>query len=154
VICFNAFSYLDAFYNFHPDNAIETLANYYVGDLDQEDIITSKGGFTQELREYKELFKKKGYFESSKFYYTQKVIHNLIILAISVAILAKFGYNLFGVLLSATIMGLFWQQCGWLSHDFLHHQVFNNRKYNDLMGDFLGGICLGFDPTWYENYLK
>ncbi|GBB90165.1 hypothetical protein RclHR1_17020002 [Rhizophagus clarus] len=141
----------DAFYNFHPDEAIETLANYYVGDLVQEDIITSKEGFTQELREYKDIFKKRNYFKSSKLYYAQKVIHNLIIWTISVTILAKFGDNLFGVLLSAAIMGLFWQQCGWLSHDFLHHQVFDNRKYNDLMGDFLGGVCQGFDPSWWKD---
>jgi fatty acid desaturase len=140
----------DAFYNFHPDEVTEILANYYVGDLAQEDIITSNKGFTQELREYKEIFKKRNYFKSSKLYYAQKVIHNLIIWAISITILAKFGNNLLGVLLSAAIMALFWQQCGWLSHDFLHHQVFDNRKYNDLMGDFLGGVCQGFDPTWYE----
>ncbi|CAI2192070.1 20408_t:CDS:2 [Funneliformis geosporum] len=141
----------DAFYNFHPEGTIEILANYYVGDISREDIITSTEGFTQELREYKELFKKSNYFESSKLYYAQKVIHNLIIWAISVTILVKFGDNLFGVILSAAIMGLFWQQCGWLSHDFLHHQVFKNRKYNDLMGDFLGGICLGFAPTWWKD---
>ncbi|CAB4404102.1 unnamed protein product [Rhizophagus irregularis] len=141
----------DAFYNFHPNEVIEILANYYVGDIAQEDIITSKEGFAQELRKYKEIFKKKNYFKSSKLYYAQKVIHNIIIWATSVTILAKFGDNLFGVLLSAAIMGLFWQQCGWLSHDFLHHQVFDNRKYNDLMGDFLGGICQGFDPSWWKD---
>lgn len=26
-------------------------------------------------------------------------------------------------MLGAVIMALFWQQCGWLAHDFLHHQV-------------------------------
>ncbi|CAN0500914.1 unnamed protein product, partial [Scytosiphon promiscuus] len=26
-------------------------------------------------------------------------------------------------MLGAFLMAVFWQQCGWLAHDFLHHQV-------------------------------
>jgi len=36
---------------------------------------------------------------------------------------------------------LFWQQCGWLAHDFLHHQVFKRRALNDAAGLLFGNIC-------------
>jgi hypothetical protein len=46
-------------------------------------------------------------------------------------------------MLSAVLMGLFWQQCGWLAHDFLHHQVFTFRPVNNAMGFVLGGLAQG-----------
>ena len=52
---------------------------------------------------------------------------------------------------SALIMGLFWQQCGWLAHDFLHHQVFKQRKYGDLGGIFWGNLMQGYSMQWWKN---
>lgn len=46
---------------------------------------------------------------------------------------------------------MFWQQSGWLSHDFLHHQVFGSRFAGDMMGIFLGNICQGFSVEWWKN---
>lgn len=43
-------------------------------------------------------------------------------------------------MLGAFLMAVFWQQCGWLAHDFLHHQVFKNRSYGDLAGVFWGNL--------------
>lgn len=41
---------------------------------------------------------------------------------------------------SAFLLGLFWQQVGWLAHDVLHHQVFRNRWANNWAGLFFGNI--------------
>lgn len=41
---------------------------------------------------------------------------------------------------SAFLLGLFWQQVGWLAHDFLHHQVFRHRWANNWAGLCLGNI--------------
>jgi len=48
-------------------------------------------------------------------------------------------------------MGLFWQQCGWLAHDFLHHQVFSQRKYGDIGGIYWGNLMQGYSATWWKN---
>lgn len=53
--------------------------------------------------------------------------------------------------LSAIIAGLGWQQLGWLGHDFCHHTVFNDRKYNQYMGLFLGNFLQGFSQTWWKD---
>lgn len=138
----------DAFNNFHQSSTHDLLANYYVGDATLEG---STSGFTKELRELRELFVKLKYFESSKAYYLFKTFSNICIWASSVFLLYAFGDSFFGVLTAAAILALFWQQCGWLSHDFLHHQVFDNRNYNNLAGYFHGSICQGFDPSWWKD---
>jgi len=66
----------------------------------------------------------------------QKVLSNLAILSSSLALMTFFPGSIVVALLSGFLVALFWQQCGWLSHDFLHHQVFENRFYNDLTGLF------------------
>lgn len=43
------------------------------------------------------------------------------------------------VVLSGMFIGLFWQQSGWLAHDFLHHQVDSERKWNNIFGGYILG---------------
>jgi hypothetical protein len=77
------------------------------------------------LKDYRELravFMRARLFKSSKPYYTIKCLVNAALLAASITIICL-TQSLPGVLLSAFILGVCWQQCGWLSHDFLHHQV-------------------------------
>lgn len=68
---------------------------------------------------------------------------------------------------SAVLMALFWQQCGWLSHDYIHHQVFSgwgsegaegvaswggaDRRLGDLLGWWVGNVCQGFSVDWWKN---
>jgi len=68
---------------------------------------------------------------------------------------------------SALMLGLFWQQCGWLSHDYIHHQVFEgwggegretgmywggmDRRLGDLFGWWVGNVCQGFSVDWWKN---
>ncbi|CAG8618788.1 23217_t:CDS:2, partial [Gigaspora rosea] len=124
----------------------DLLANYYVGDITYEDIISPKGSSKLKVQ-----FTKLGYFKSSKIFYLYKSISTIILWFISVMILKSFGNSLPGVLAAAAVMALFWQQCGWISHDYLHHQVFENRCYNDWVGCFFGAVCQGFDPCWWKN---
>ncbi|CAG8531964.1 11583_t:CDS:2 [Diversispora eburnea] len=142
---------LYAFNNFHPSSTHDLLGNFYVGDIALEDINSTKEGFTKEIREIRELFKKLNYFESSKLYYFLKLSSNLGICALSVGVLYILGNSILGVLISAALMALFWQQCGWLAHDILHHQLFDNRNYNNLLGCFVGSVCQGFDPGWWKD---
>jgi len=54
-------------------------------------------------------------------------------------------------MVGAVLLALFWQQCGWLAHDFLHHQVFKNRVYGDMMGLFIGDVFQGFSVQWWKS---
>lgn len=89
--------------------------------------------FVSECRRLRTVFKDAGYMESSKLYYAFKIASNLAIAMASLALLANFSHPAV-VAVAGLLLALFWQQCGWLAHDFLHHQVFLNRSYNNLVG--------------------
>ena len=66
-------------------------------------------------------------FKSDKVYYV-KLIASVFALAVAAyTILALWGSTWAGFLASAFLLGLFWQQCGWLAHDFCHNQVLVNQ---------------------------
>ncbi|KAF9279642.1 delta6 fatty acid desaturase [Linnemannia elongata] len=142
----------DVFDTFHPEAAWETLANFYVGDIAEHDRAIKGDDFAAEVRKLRSLFQSLGYYDSSKAYYAFKVSFNLCLWALSTFIVAKWGQtSTLATIASASILGLFWQQCGWLAHDFLHHQVFQDRFWGDLFGAFLGGVCQGFSSSWWKD---
>lgn len=91
-----------------------------------------------------------GLFNASPLYYLYKIASNLLLLAASVAF-ATMSSNFLTNMVGAVILGLFWQQCGWLAHDFLHHQVFKNRTYGDLAGIIIGNLWQGFSVQWWKS---
>lgn len=53
---------------------------------------------------------------------------------------------------SAVLLGLFWQQSGWLAHDFCHHTTFRERRWNKWIGGyFFGGVCQGLSCLWWND---
>ncbi|KAF9964683.1 hypothetical protein BGZ70_006095 [Mortierella alpina] len=142
----------DVFDTFHPEAAWETLANFYVGDIHESDRAIKNDDFAAEVRKLRTLFQSLGYYDSSKAYYAFKVSFNLCIWGLSAFIAAKWGQtSLLANIVSASLLGVFWQQCGWLAHDFLHHQVFHDRFWGDHLGAFLGGVCQGFSSSWWKD---
>lgn len=144
----------DVFGAFHPASAHKWLPRFYIGDLVKDSRITPSD--TQKETEYRqdiiamksELMKARA-FESSKLYYAFKIASNAAILAAAVAaILVLNGFA--GAIIGGVLMALFWQQSAFLAHDFLHHQVFTNRSYNNLGGLFFGNIWQGFSTSWWK----
>lgn len=150
----------DVFAAFHPATALKDLEKFYIGVLD-ESIIPSalfanklkpaeQKEFEKGYRELRAKLISLGLFNASPLYYTWKVLSNFAILAASIFCAVStdnLAINMFG----AVLLGIFWQQSGWLAHDFLHHQVFKNRTYGDLMGILLGGVFQGFSVQWWKS---
>lgn len=139
----------------HPDSAYEILANYYAGDLEPEvskedlDKQDKSKKFAAEMRELRDKLAGEGYFHSSKLFYAYKVLSTLAICGVGLYILYRWGRtSTLAMVVSAIIVGLFWQQCGWLAHDFGHHQCFEDRFWNDVIVVFLGDFCQGFSLSW------
>ena len=61
----------------------------------------------------------------------------------------RFGHLLAAKFVSVCLMKF--MAGGWLAHDFLHHQVFKNRKINDFMGYLIGNVGQGFSVEWWKN---
>jgi len=142
----------DVFDAFHPEETTGVLADYYVGDLVENDSSLEKeNGFGRRVRALKHQFQSAGLFEPSALYYITLAGINVALVASSITLVLYFPDQPFIVALAGCILGLFWQQCGWYSHDFLHHQVFKNRFYNDVVGYIAGGVAQGFSVTWWKD---
>ena len=95
-----------------------------------------------DFRKLRSQMQQQGLFKCSKGYYVFKLASNFTLLAAAVAVFALWSDRLWAYVLSACLISLFWQQSGWLAHDFLHHQVFRSRRMNNFMGLLVGVVCL------------
>jgi fatty acid desaturase len=92
-----------------------------------------------------------GLFHSSKAYYAWKMVSLLGMYMTVATILWHGGNTWLSCFAAAFLLATCWQQTGWLSHDFLHHQVFKNRKLNTALGYVLGDVFQGFSVDWWKN---
>lgn len=147
----------DIFAAFHPPSAFTDLAKFEIGVLD-ESIVTNANKlkpekqkqFEQAYRDLRTKMIQMGLFNASPLYYTYKITSNLLLLAASIYLVVNFE-SFWVHFLAANLLGLFWQQCGWLAHDFLHHQVFKTRKYGDFVGLIVGDLFQGFSVHWWKT---
>lgn len=141
----------EVFSTFHTKSTWSLLEKYHVGDLDAEEVDSRVPGIVQDFRKLRTEFIKMGLFRSNKVYYAWKLLCNLAILATAFAVLMMSGGGWVPLVVSAFLLGLFWQQCGWLAHDFLHHQVFDNRWWNNAFGYVVGNLFQGFSVDWWKS---
>jgi len=142
----------DIFAAFHEAGSRNLIKKFYIGDL----ILESKGKDKRQLdfeKGYRDLRSKLmmlGMFKSSPLFYAWKYTSNAALWALGMYLNYSSDSTLVHIL-SAITIALFLQQCGWLAHDHLHHQIFKNRRYGDMLGLFWGGVAQGFSVQWWKN---
>ena len=87
----------------------------------------------------------------SFFYYAWKLVSTLAILGVAAFVTMQPGAGFWQKMAGALLVSLFWQQCGWLAHDFAHHQVFADRRWNDAGVLFVGNFLQAFSLEWWKN---
>jgi len=133
----------DVFYAFHGEEGFKKLNNM------KSTPVVNPAPVAAEVAAYRELRKKliaEGWFESSKLWYLYKTSET-VGLSILGLVLAAYGHWFIG----AILLGLGYQQQGWLSHDYCHQQVFNNRKLNNFFAYCLGSISSGYSVNWWKE---
>ncbi|CAJ0572094.1 unnamed protein product, partial [Mesorhabditis spiculigera] len=92
--------------------------------------------------------KKRGLMEANLLFYVRKTLETIF------TILGAFYLQYHGYyIVSAILMGIAWQQLGWLVHEATHHQVFKNRWHNDLYSYLVGDFLQGFSASgWKEQH--
>jgi len=143
----------DIFAAFHAVSSYKFMKKFYIGDLIPETVEhkdEKQLAFEQAYRELRKKFIMMGFFKSSKLFYIYKQTSIMAMWATSIAMVYYSDSTLVHIA-SALLMALFWQQCGWLAHDFLHHQVFKKREYGDYAGLFWGNLMQGFSVQWWKN---
>ncbi|CAI5491591.1 unnamed protein product, partial [Closterium sp. Naga37s-1] len=140
----------DVFAAFHKPSTKAFLATLQIGEL-KESEVEPTGDLLKDFRDLRSSFEAKGYFKSNPAYYLFKVLSTFAIVAASIAII-MWTSDPRWVLFSGMLLGLYWQQVGWLSHDFLHHQVFQSRFWNTFIGGYIhGNLAMGFSTNWWKN---
>ncbi|CEF70976.1 Fads2 protein [Strongyloides ratti] len=87
-----------------------------------------------------------GLMDDDQAFYIRKTFDTLTIMSIAF-VLQYYGWYF----ISALVLGLAWQQLGWLCHEYCHHQPGKDRKFNNVMSIFLGNICQGFSRDWWKD---
>jgi len=136
----------DIFEAFHDSSSYKLLPSFYIGDV--RDYKVSESLLSH--RNMKELLKQENLYDASSLYYVYKFLSNVTLLSLSIFVAANYESS-WRILISGILMALFWQQCGWLAHDFLHHQVFKTRKWNNYMGYLVGNVFQGFSCCWWKS---
>lgn len=143
----------DIFAAFHAPGSQALIRKFYIGDLIVESIpdkTERQFAFEKAYRDLRAKFIVMGLFKGSKLFYLYKCLFNMG-MWLSAVLMVALSDSMTVHIASALLLGLFWQQCGWLAHDFLHHQVFAYRKYGDLAGIFWGNLMQGYSMQWWKN---
>ena len=82
-----------------------------------------------------------GLHNSSKAFYAWKVFSLFAMYFTVAAILINGGDTWAAALAASCLLACCWQQSGWLAHDFLHHQVFKDRRLNNAFGFLMGNVA-------------
>ena len=135
----------DTFALFHANGTSKHLSKFLIGSLKQDDRanwpdLREKGqdqlDFEKGYRRLKMEMRRDGLFDSSLLYYVYKMSTTLMICLFSAWLVAAhsedtashFAARCWG----GVLMGVFFQQSGWLCHEICHHQCFKNRIHGAM----------------------
>lgn len=154
----------DVFTIFHGPGATKHMDQFCIGSLDaasrktyssQQPKTDEQVRFERGYRTLRAKMKALGLFNSSPAYYTYKMTTTLALAVAAALIVSVFNgrtwTNVAARTAAAALLGIFFQQCGWLAHEVLHHQVFSNRAMGHWFGYFWGNLAQGFSTSWWMN---
>ncbi|KAJ3253950.1 hypothetical protein HK103_007619 [Boothiomyces macroporosus] len=121
------------FEGFHDPKTFLTLKKYYVGDL-APDQIHPPTEFENDVQQIRQNILKMKLYDSDKLYYLRILSIIFALIGTSYGILYLLPNNILAIVVSSALLGLAFQQSGWLAHDCCHHQVFKNRDLGNMAG--------------------
>ena len=140
----------DIFAAFHAAGSSAMMKPFYIGDLVDTPKDAQQIAFEKGYRDLRGKLVMMGMFKSNPLFYVYKCLSNQLLWAVACA-MVYYSDNMLVHAASAMLLGLFFQQCGWLAHDFLHHQVFSKRRYGDYGGIYWGNLMQGYSVQWWKN---
>ena len=140
----------DIFAAFHAAGSSAMMKPFYIGDLVDTPKDAQQIAFEKGYRDLRGKLVMMGMFKSNPWFYVYKCLSNQLLWAVACA-MVYYSDSMLVHAASAMLLGLFFQQCGWLAHDFLHHQVFSKRRYGDYGGIYWGNLMQGYSVQWWKN---
>ena len=87
-----------------------------------------------------------GFFKARIDWHILKAITTFMFMPFALYLMAHEYY-----FLSAISAGFFWQQLGWMGHDYCHHNTTNSRAVNNWFGVLWGNMLQGFSSSWWKD---
>jgi len=140
----------DIFAAFHAAGSSAMMKPFFIGELTDSPKDAQQKAFEKGYRDLRGKLVMMGMFKSNPWFYVYKCLTNQLLWATAIA-MVYYSDQMWVHAASAMLLGLFFQQCGWLAHDFLHHQVFSNRRYGDYGGIYWGNLMQGYSVQWWKN---
>jgi fatty acid desaturase len=132
----------------HGPEAWEKLKayKYQPADLKEAAGIRAPSRNDLDLRALRKQVEDAGLMKTNWLWYVYKTVTTFAFVFAGIAA-TLLGHSLIG----AVLIGIGLQQLGWLGHDYCHHMVFQERRYNRWMGYFSGNILQGFSQRWWAD---
>ncbi|CAD5115661.1 unnamed protein product [Dimorphilus gyrociliatus] len=104
----------------------------------------------KEFVELLNLFKSKGWFETSWTFYAGKLlfVYSLWTIVWGTLLLSE---NFYAHMAAGVVLAFFWQQTGFLMHECMHTTVFRNGFRDRFAGLILGTFNFGFSAHWWRD---
>jgi fatty acid desaturase len=132
----------NVFREFHGPGAKHVLRG-----LPSEEIVPApleSSAIERDFRALRDELETEGRFRPSAMFYTRKVAELFALLGSAVWLLSAGRFWT-----SAAVLGLFFQQSGWLSHDFAHSQVIRDPRRRRWILYLVGPVFQGFTASWW-----
>lgn len=140
----------DIFAAFHAAGSAAAMKPFFIGNLIESPKSNDQVAFEKGYRELRAQLITMGMFKSNPLFYAYKCVSTQMLWALAIA-MVYYSDSVYMHMASAILLGLFFQQCGWLAHDFLHHQVCKNRRHGDYGGLYWGNLMQGYSVQWWKN---
>jgi fatty acid desaturase len=115
-------------------------------ELSKQEVV-EESALDKDFRHLNDEIHREGLYRSSKLWYAYKSITTTALGFLSLFLVLQCQLYFIGAL----VLGLMFQQFGWLAHDVCHHQMLANRKHGDWFCLLFGAVANGFSPTWWKN---
>jgi len=132
------------FYAFHSPSVLSRFK--VIGKYDMSATETGKQPAEMAFLSMVKRLDKDGFFGPENAYYARKVALCACLMVCVVA-----GVWRGHLVLPGALLGMFWMQAGFLTHDLMHNQIFKKRKDDQRHGWFWGNICLGASCVWWRD---
>lgn len=103
-----------------------------------------------EFEDLVKMFKAKGYYKTDWMFYVQKT--SVVIMLYALVFYLVIGFEQWYMhYIGAVVLAFFWQQCGFIMHEFMHSQVFRQRFKDRFGGCIFGTTFFGISAHWWQD---
>ena len=93
-----------------------------------------------------------GFFVTDKVWFAKKIAVTFTFLLVTILLVTSpLMTSRLCLTIAAISLAGFWQQSGFLMHDFMHNHVFQNRRLDQWFGTFFGTVCFGVNGSWWRD---